>query len=332
MTWAPHVRPLGQTLDVVGVGEAMLLLQAPPPQELSSAEALEVHVAGAEFNTCAAVARFGGNTALLTRVGDDPPGRRILSEMSNMGISTNLCAVDPVNPSGIFLRETPMDGSRKVTYYRKGSAASQMTESDAHRLSELPTPRALLLSGLTAALGRGPRRLLEQLAHEAANKNIAVIVDANLRPGLGNLDETLQMLHSVLPLTDLLVLGDDESEALFDSSDPTLVLASADQAGVGETVLKGGSRGCWYLDEDGVLAHQGPLAEAIVDTVGAGDAFLGGYIAGRLSGANRKLSVELGSRTAGAVIAAPGDTCGLPAVSEAKSLIRKIVPLDAQRL
>lgn len=325
MTWTPNIRPLGQTLDVVGVGEVMLLLQAPPPQGLSTAPSLEVHVAGAEYNTCAAVARFGGNSALLTRVGDDSPGGRILKEMHSLGVGTDLCMTDPKNPSGIFLRETPEDGSRKVTYYRKGSAAAHMNQADAQRLVDLPPPRALLISGLTAALGHGPRRLIEHLARKAAQNKTAVVVDANLRPGLGNLETTLHTLRTILPLTDLLVLGDDESEALFETSDPAQVFSAAAQAGVGETVLKGGPRGCWFVRENGALAHQRPLVTELVDTVGAGDAFLGGYLSGRLAGADQERSVELGSRIAGAVIGAPGDTKGLPTRAEAKSLLQDAV-------
>lgn len=98
MAWSPHVLPLGERLEVVGVGEAMMLLQAPPPSSIKDAPQLEVNVAGAEFNACAAIARLGGRAALLTRIGDDAPGQRVLQTMADLTVDTQLAIVDPARP------------------------------------------------------------------------------------------------------------------------------------------------------------------------------------------------------------------------------------------
>lgn len=331
MSWNPPAMELGQSLDVVGVGEAMLLLQAPPPESISVAQSLEVRVAGAELNACAAVTRLGGVTAFLTRVGDDPAGKRVRSEIRHLGVRDDLCAVDAGHPTGLFLRETPADGTRRVSYYRSGSAAANMSAQDAERYLQLPTPRALILSGLTAALGDGPRYLLVQLAQQASRRGTAIVVDANLRPGLGNMEEAINTVKEILPLTNLLVLGDDESDALFGAVVPAEVIAAAAGLGVAETVLKGGEHGCWFLGEGGGLVHQPAVAETVIDTVGAGDAFLGGYLAARLSGLSQSPAARLGSRIAGSVIATAGDTEGLPSRQDALALLRSahINPLDA---
>ncbi|MDJ1645439.1 PfkB family carbohydrate kinase, partial [Streptomyces pakalii] len=112
MTWPPPAAPPGQRLDVVGVGEAMLLLQAPPPTPLETAHNLTVAVAGAELNVCAAVARLGLRAAFLSAVGDDAPGRRVLRAVRDLDVADDLIHVDPVRPTGLFLRETPDSGER----------------------------------------------------------------------------------------------------------------------------------------------------------------------------------------------------------------------------
>ncbi|MCM3659778.1 sugar kinase [Georgenia satyanarayanai] len=324
MVWPPQPSALGTTLDVVGVGEPMLLLQADPPTTLTTATSVSVDVAGAEYNVCAAVARLGGRTALLTRLGDDVAGRRVLAELSRLGISADLVDIDPERPTGLFLRETPPDGSRQVAYYRRGSAAAAMIPTDAARLWSDRVPRAVVLSGITAALGPGPRSLLEAVAARAQEHGIAVVVDANLRPGLGQVEAAVATLRRILPRTDLLVLGDDESGPLLGATTPDDVLAAAARAGVGETVLKGGERGSWYLGEDGVPHHCPTRATDVVDTVGAGDAFLGGYLGARLAGAPAGGAAWLGSELAAAVIAVPGDTGGLPSGPAAASLLTKV--------
>ena len=198
----------------------MLLLQAPPPESLTAASHLLVDIAGAEFNTVAAITRAGGRTALLTRVGDDPSGKRVLLAMESLGIERTLVVTDPSHPTGLFLRETPADGSRRVVYYRNGSAASRMDASDADRLWMAEPPRAVILSGLTAALGDGPRHLIGAIAARAASQKTSVVVDVNLRPALGHTADAATSIRQVLAFTDLLVLGDDESEAIFGTTGP----------------------------------------------------------------------------------------------------------------
>lgn len=312
MTWPPVPCPLGRQLDVVGVGEAMLLLQAPPPASLTEARALLVDVAGAEFNAVAAIARAGGRTALLSRVGDDEPGQRVLLAMAALDVEQNLIVTDSTHPTGIFLRSTPADGSRRVVYYRAGSAASTMDVSDADRLWAAERPRAVILSGLTSALGDGPRQLIEAIAANAASSGTSVVVDVNLRPALGNSPDVVASIRRVLAFTDLLVLGDDESEAVFGTTSPAEVFAAAKMAGVKETVLKCGERGCWFANSQGQPIHMPSSAATVIDSVGAGDAFLGGYLSARLVGASPRAAAALGSDFAAGVVASVGDTAGLP--------------------
>lgn len=312
MTWPPVARPLGRQLDVVGVGEAMLLLQAPPPASLTEAKLLLVDVAGAEFNAVAAIARAGGRTALLSRVGDDEPGQRVLLAMAALNVERNLIVKDSAHPTGLFLRSTPADGSRQVLYYRAGSAASTMDASDADRLWAAEPPRAVILSGLTAALGDGPRRLMAAITENAGPFGTSVVVDANLRPALGHTSDVVASIRRALAFTDLLVLGDDESEAVFGTTSPTEVFAAARMAGVKETILKGGARGCWFADSQGQPIHMPSSAAMVIDSVGAGDAFLGGYLSARLVGASPRSAAALGSEFAAGVIASVGDTAGLP--------------------
>ncbi|MEV1011781.1 sugar kinase [Streptomyces sp. NPDC049881] len=318
MTWPPAPAPLGTRLDVVGVGEAMLLLQAPPPSPIEQADALSVSVAGAELNVCAAVARLGGRAAFLSAVGTDAPGRRVRRAVRDLRVEDTLLREDPARPTGLFLRETPADGERRVTYYRAGSAASALDASAADLLAAQEPPRSVVVSGLTASLGPGPRRLLERLVREPADAGTAVVLDVNLRPALG-IDDALATMRRLLAHVDLLVLGDDESGPLFGTTDPAEVLAAARAAGVGETVLKGGERGCWLWDEG--LRHVPVHPTRAVDTVGAGDAFLGAFLAGRLAGARPHAAAVLGARIAAGVVAHPGDTDGLPDRTTAHRLL-----------
>ncbi len=86
-------------------------------------------------------------------------------------------------------------------------------------------------------------------------------------------------------------------------------------------MLKAGGDGCFYRSSGGLPGHVPSLATEIVDPVGAGDAFAGGYLAARLRGASPSGAAWPGSVLAAGVVATPGDTEGLPPASKATALL-----------
>ncbi len=287
-------------LDLVGFGEAMVLFES---TALATAESVDVHVAGAEFNLCAAASRLGLATALCTRVGDDPLGARVLTSMAGHGIGTALAVADSTRPTGLFLKDVRPDGQRRVHYYRRGSAASTMDTSDAARLLAA-RPRLAAVSGITAALGSGPREAILALA-----PHVRLAFDPNFRPSLSPIEEQVAFAHLLLPHVDILLLGLDEALLIFGTTD---VFSAFD----GEVILKAGAEGCYFRG-----GHLPSYATKVVDPVGAGDAFAGGYLAARLRGASIPAAADLGSTLAAGVVAAAGDTTGLPDPAAAAALM-----------
>jgi 2-dehydro-3-deoxygluconokinase len=305
--------------EIVGFGEAMVLLQPPPGGRLDAAPQLDVHVAGAELNLCAAAARLGLSVAFCSRVGDDPLGARVLAETRRLGVAADLVAADPAFPTGLFLKDVRADGQRRVHYYRRGSAASMLDEEDCARLLSAP-PRLVAVSGVTAALGPGPLAAVRKLVDRARAAGVMVAFDPNFRPALGPVAEQADAVRDLLDRVDVLLLGQDEAEPLLGVADPAAVFAAAMAAGVGETVLKAGADGCYHQSSGGPR-HVPSLATEIVDPVGAGDAFAGGYLAARLRGASPSGAAWLASVLAAGVVATPGDTEGLPSASKAAALL-----------
>lgn len=312
---------LGERLDLLGFGEIMVLLQPEPPETLSRSASWRVHVAGAEFNACAAASTLGLNVALCTRLGQDPPAEQIRTRAGELGVGLRVF-VDDSAPTGLFLKDVLPDNERHVYYYRTGSAASRMDESDAARgIGE--QPRTVLLSGLTAALGPGSARMLIHAAKCAHDSNIEVALDVNLRPALGRLHESIRALEEILPIANLVVIGASDGAKLFGTSDPEDIARAARETGAHEVVVTDGPEGSWWQDTAGTMRHQKTLAREVVDTVGAGDAFMGGYLGGRLAGLTPTGACWLGSALAGRVVAVTGDTAGLPSADESLLLLQQ---------
>lgn len=310
-------------LDLVTVGEAMVLLQPPADHRLADTSSLDIHVAGAELNVAAATARFGVRTALCCALGADPLGDRIRATVDRLRIDARLLRTDSARPTGLFLKDVAPDGARRVHYYRSGSAASAMSAADADAiLAERPT--TILTSGLTAALGPGPYELVRRLAEGARAADCRLALDANIRPQLGDVSEQGARIRAVLPGCHTLLIGADEAGPVFGTAEPAAIIAAAHVAGVPEVVVKVGADGLWVSDAD---ANDPPMripsaVTQVVDPVGAGDAVAGGYLVGRSTGLSAADSGWLGTQLAAGIIATLGDITGLPSVSEATELRR----------
>ena len=303
-------------VDVLGIGEVMVLLE-PTSGTLATAEAVRMTVAGAELNACAAVTALGGSSASLTRLGDDPLSDRVVSGVRALGV-TVLAERAPGEQAGVFFKQHETGEARSVHYYRSTSAAARM-DASLLDLASAVRARTLLVSGLTAALGDGAARLLLAAADAGIAPRLAI--DANLRPRLGHLDRSIATVLALLPRTWLLSLGRDEGELLFGTADPGAIAAAALRLGCEEVVVKDAANGSHWLDDSGRTRHEPAVAVEAVDTVGAGDAFTGSYVWGRLNGYDRHDSARLASRVAARVVATRGDTEGLPRRGDRPALL-----------
>ena len=312
-------------LDVLGIGEAMVLLEPSDSAVLATATATTMTVAGAELNACAAVTALGGSSALLTRLGDDPLSDRIVAGALALGVAV-LAERVPGEQAGVFFKQHESGETRSVHYYRSNSAASRMDSS----LLPLATgirARTLLVSGLTAALGAGAARLLVNAVDAGLAPRLAI--DANLRPRLGHLGRSISTVLELLPRTWLLSLGRDEGELLFGTADPAGIAAEALLRGCEEVVVKDAANGSFWVDDRGRPRHVPSVPVDAVDTVGAGDAFTGSYVWGRLNGYDRRDSARLASRVAARIVAVRGDTEGLPSSDELAGLLVGLRRADA---
>lgn len=324
----PTPAPLGgPSVDVVGFGEPLVLLQPRNGEALASAQVLDVHVAGAELNACAAVASLGGSATLVTRLGDDPLAAQVRTHVSRLGVGLE-AETDRHRPTGVFFKDIRPDGARRVHYYRSGSAAAAMAPADADRGLRL-RPRAVVVSGLTAAIGHGPRDMIRHVGEQAADHGAALVIDVNLRPQLGHVDEVLSVLRDLLPRTTLLVVGTDEAMSLFGTDKPEQIVRAALETGCREVVVKAGAQGCWWVDAAGSIRHTPSRAVTVVDPVGAGDAFTGGFLAARLAGADREAAANLASDLAARVVSTSGDTTGLPDQTTGRRLLASLIGSSA---
>ncbi|MFC5951443.1 sugar kinase [Pseudonocardia lutea] len=305
---------------VVTLGETMALLT--PQGRLVAGSATTVGIGGAESNVAIGLARLGVEATWISRVGDDDLGRAVVREIRAEGVRV-LADTDPEAPTGMMLKELRGGRPHRVRYYRSGSAASRLAPAHVDAVAdEIAAARLLHLTGITPALGAGPRAAVARAVETAHAAGVPVSLDVNHRRTLWSDAEARAVLADLVAGCDLVFAGPEEAELVL-GLDPAPVDAEvgADLAarlaklGPATAVVKLGPLGAVAV-ADGTRVHVPTRPVEVVDADRAGDAFVAGCLAELVEGRPVEAALALGNAAGGAVCLVPGDWEGLPTRAE----------------
>ncbi|WP_255768138.1 sugar kinase [Pseudarthrobacter sulfonivorans] len=296
--------------DVVTLGETMGLMRAETPGPLAQVPSLSLGMGGSESNVAIALRRLGTSVTWVGRVGDDSLGELVLRELAAEGIM-----VDPLRdgaaPTGLMIKERRTMDQIKVWYYRAGSAGSRLSRDDipAERIANA---KLLHITGITPALSPSAAEAVQYALDVAREAGVMVSFDLNYRAALWSAEEAGGVFRSFIAQADVVFAGDDEAAIAVGPSEDSLELARRVSAlGPGQAVIKRGAAGCAAV-VDGVEYVQDAIRVNAIDTVGAGDAFVAGYISDLLAGASVQERLLTAVRTGAFACLVPGDWEGMP--------------------
>ncbi|WP_461189342.1 sugar kinase [Arthrobacter sp. Z4-13] len=268
----------GNAPAVLCLGETMALVAPAGAEPLETADSFVLSAGGAESTVALYLAGEGHRTAWLSRVGDDPLGRRLLRQLTAHGVDTTLVDTDPAAPTGVYFKDPGASGTT-VYYYRSGSAASGMDPAILQRI-DWPALPLLHVSGITAGLSASCRDLLDAAFTTAEAHGTLVSFDVNYRPGLWSTEEAGPVLAECARRADIVFVGRDEAETLWGTGDPDALYRDF---GPQHLVIKDGAIGATDVSAAGSEFAPARTVD-VVEVVGAGDAFAAGYLSGLLSG------------------------------------------------
>ena len=262
---------------------------------------------GAPMNVALRLAGFGVDTQLLTRVGNDEPGRELLKFLAGHGLATEHIQVDSRMPTGRV--NVDMSTPESVSYEILVPAAWDFVDADEY-LASVGTPCEIVVFGSLAAREPTSRGSLMRLLEHAQ----LGIFDVNLRPPF---DERAA-IEPLLRAANWAKLNEDElavvAQWLGVSGSPRqMLVAIGEQYEIDLVCATFGGRGAMMLHEGAVIEQQG-FDVAVVDTIGCGDAFLGAWLAQMLDGVEPAQALERAC-AAGAVVASAAGAN--PAVTDA---------------
>ncbi|MGI9149716.1 MAG: sugar kinase [Chloroflexota bacterium] len=307
------------TLDVVTLGETMVLLLAEQSGPMREASTFSRHIAGAETNLAIGLSRLGHASGWISRVGDDEFGRAVVFRVRGEGVDTSHVQYDSEAPTGMIVRERREAGPIEQVYYRRGSAASRMQAADLDP-AYLCDARFLHLTGITPALSQACHETVFAAAEMARAAGVRVVLDPNYRSKLWEPATARAVMRDLAGRCDLLLPGRDEAELLTGESDPERAARQLKKLGPSTVVIKLGAHGALALTSDDRIIHEpGTPVERVVDPVGAGDAFGAGFLSGLLRGFASDAALRLANRCGALAMLTPGDMEALPRWDEVAS-------------
>ena len=256
----------GDNLILVG-GEALYDLV------LEGDEELRAHPGGGPFNTARTIARLGGPVGYLGRLSTDRFGATLRRMLGDDGVLLeSVVATD--DPTTLALAEVDRDGSAVYRFYEGGTSAPGLTPEAA--LAALPAGVGLLHVG---TLGFEPMsEALQAVVEELAGRAL-VAVDPNVRTvRIVDPDGYRARLDRIIARSDLVKASEDDLAWMDpDRAAPTAARALLDR-GPSVVLLTRGAAGALVVGPGGEVEVPAPEVK-VVDTIGAGDAFGGAFLA-----------------------------------------------------
>ncbi|WP_435748533.1 sugar kinase [Microbacterium sp. PMB16] len=299
--------------SVVTLGETMALVRTTEIGSLRHAHGLVMGIGGAESNVAIGLARLGVPVSWLGRVGDDSMGERVVREVRAEGVDVR-AVTDADAATGLMVKERPSASSTAVHYYRAGSAGSRVRADD---VPDGWVERAALLhvTGITPLLSESARAAVHAAIYRAKDAGVTVSFDINYRSALAPAAVAGPVLREIAERADIVFGGEDEFAILYPDAAPAETASRLRDAGCATTVLKRGPEGASVFLGDAVISASGFSIDP-VDTVGAGDAFVAGYLSALLDGLDVDATLRRANACGAMACLVPGDWEAAPTLRE----------------
>jgi 2-dehydro-3-deoxygluconokinase len=165
----------------------------------------------------------------------------------------------------------------------------------------------LHVTGITPALSDSARAATLAAVRTASAAGTQVSLDVNYRARLWSRADASAVIRALLPHVQTVFASDDELDLLTDAPDPIADLLES----VDHVVVTAGGKGAWTHSAEGTI-HRPALPVTVIDSIGAGDAFVAGYLSATLDNLSPESRLERATTCGAFCVTAYGDWESLP--------------------
>ena len=307
-------------LRAVTFGELMLRLSPPGQERLFQSPQLRTGFGGCEANVAVGLAHLGVRADYITRLPDSAIGQAALHALQAEGVGTGWVARAAGSERlGIYFVEPGADiRSSRVVYDRAGSAFAAITPAMVDWAKALHGAGWFHGSGITPALGEGPRAALTAAIAAARSSRVRISVDLNFRPALWQGRDPRGVIEPLVQGTDLLIGNRDAVRVMLgvEAPDDSLAQRLAERYGcrcvalTRREVLSASEHG-WsaalYDASSGGAWQSRRYQVHVVDRVGGGDSFAAALIAALAADRHPADAVQFAAAAGALKLTIPGD-------------------------
>ncbi|GEC31358.1 ribokinase [Sinorhizobium fredii USDA 205] len=299
-------------LGIFVADTAYLASRMPRIGETITGSGFSVGPGGKGSNQAVAAARAGSQVSFISRLGRDTFGEMALKTYAEAGVTPKIVQMDDLPTGAAFIYVNDENGENAIIVYP--GAAGSIDIEDVEAARETIENSRVFVTQLEQPAAAAERAL--QIAHAARVTTVFNPAPAEPFP------------ETIYPLCDYIVPNETEGAALVGFALPTP--DDARRAG-DELLRKGAKTALITLGERGVLYHtdnQSVLVPAVasgpvIDTTGAGDAFVGGFSAALARGLEPVEAVRFGCATAGIAVTRRGTAPAMPKLEEIEALLSR---------
>jgi len=282
------------------IGRPFNLKKPPKPGGMQALRSVTMTTGGNVPNVGIDLAKLGFSVGAVTRVGNDTFGGYLRSQMEMHGITSAGLVLDDTRQTSSTIVCVDKHGER--TFFHTRGCMENFRVEDLLAHMDVVRRGRILVFGYYGLLPECDRHLGRLFRAVHLKTGIPVLLDTAGAPGRDD-----RMLRSFLPHVDYFVPSYDEACAITGETDPGRIALALTRAGAGGVVgVKLGAEGC-YISWRG-KGRRIPVRKVrrVVDSTGAGDAFVSGFVAGLIKGADPFEAAKLGNAVAASSLSEVG--------------------------
>lgn len=310
---------------VYAAGEVLIDFIAGRKGEADNADVFYRNAGGAPANVAVCVSKLGGNSAVITKLGNDMFGKFLKETLEKAGVDTEYVRfTDEANTALAFV-SLDENGERSFSFYRKPSADMLLGAADVADVSFDTTD--VLHFGSVDLIDAPVRKAHDALIEKARKSGATVSFDPNLRYSLWkSKDELLETVRRYIPLADVIKVSEEELADITGEADMKKAAVSLLGGNVKLAIVTMGAAGATAYTKEAEVYVPSEKAERVADTTGAGDSFVGATLyqlvenGFDISAAALKRILIYANKTAGYVVGRAG---AIPAMPTGKEIFGK---------
>ena len=334
----------GRQLDLICLGRLGVDLYAQQVgARLEDVSSFAKYLGGSSANIAFGTARLGLKSAMLSRVGDDHMGRFLVESLAREGCDVSAIKRDPERLTAMVLLGLKDRETFPLVFYRENCADMALRAEDIDE-GLIASSKALLITGTHSSTDQVFKASIQALDY-AEKHQVHRVLDIDYRPVLWGLagkadgetrfvaDQNVsQHVQRILPRFDLIVGTEEEFLIAGGATDLLSALRTVREHTAATLVVKLGPQGCTVIHgaiparlEDGAI-YPGVRVE-VLNVLGAGDAFMSGFLSGWLKDASDERCCQLANACGGLVVSRHACAPAMPTPAELDYLSNSSHPI-----